>query len=1256
MLGEATRGYILELLLTKICYLIKEKGLMIQIIGMSATCPNLEDISSWLGTKLYITHFRPVPLIEKIYFESNLYNVHDMTPLIFPQYFFSFKVRDPVLPLTLETVLEGNGVLIFCSSKSKCEDLAKKLASFFNLILYKSKKQREEVEIQNRFKKVILESNHKVLLEQLARSPAALEPLFEKIIPYGVAFHHAGLSLDERDIVEDGFRRGILKVLVATSTLSSGVNLPARRVIIASPKFYNQVMDVISYKQMIGRAGRKGIDSEGESILICDDNHSQDGQSLAQASLRKIESRILFNHVTLNNEISISDNIKRAVLEVFANRICSTFEEVKKFLNKTFYACLGEIKNELIQETIKYLTDFKFLTFVDRELKYIPTKLGKAVLSSSISPDDALYYVRELEKARKGFVLQNDLHIIYEITLPLANRSSVDWKKYFDIWNELDSDSQHVGHVIGLDPRFIQKRSIQDSRCKDVRTKSHIRFYYALALNDLVQEMPLYKVSEKYNLTKGELQQMQIMASTFAAIISIFCQKLGYNNLELIISQYQDRLQFGVQRELIDLMRISTLTAQLARDLFKAGFNTVVKLAHSNVNTLASVLKDSVPFSMNQCSNQERKIWISGQYRAMDNKEIAQTIITEARVLIEKDIGTKICWGIDETHELFTYDDTELDKLNSSQMKSFKSKRLKRSSGTQNQSVTSFLNLNSKRPNFKETLIVEDNVMADEKLNEDNNVREAQTDTEMNVSKNTKRNKSSSPEPEQTHKTKKIDQNLQPSSSSCQNSSVEDKRTNNFFEYINCSGIKLKEVQDENHVTLIIDQLKSTKKMFIIFDLKRLKPSSLTQKDDLSTEAVFGGLKFSYNKVYSLQEIAITFGNQEVYQILSPFALSLFRAEFKSALKSEKIHLITYDLNSAFKVFRKCFEIKKKDLDRVEWFDLKSAAWLLDPDKEEPNCCASLIKTVLEKEILIDDYSELLKNYATCWSAYYSVSTFIKLDHSLSEQALSKYFAECEMKVIMIISEMELNGFGVDVGYLKSSIQEWTDLKERLYLQAVKLAGKEFNLDSPKQISNILYRDLNLLSHCTLLVSRSKSPLGKRRIPEHLKTSKRMLNILKKYHPFPELIINMRHLSFVIEKATSILTHAMRVENYKMERVSGISNHWTSTGRILMQSPNLLHIARDCVMSFQNKNYDVSLRKAFKARDGYLLISADYCQLELRILAHFSKDENLLYALNQDEDVFVCIARQLKGDQDGQEISEEERRQAKEVSNQLVQN
>lgn len=111
-----------------------------------------------------------------------------------------------------------------------------------------------------------------------------------KAVTYACAFHHAGLTTEERDIVEASFKAGALKVIVATSTLSSGVNLPARRVLIRSPLFGGKQMSSLTYRQMIGRAGRTGKDTLGESILICSESNARVGRELVTAQLKPIKS------------------------------------------------------------------------------------------------------------------------------------------------------------------------------------------------------------------------------------------------------------------------------------------------------------------------------------------------------------------------------------------------------------------------------------------------------------------------------------------------------------------------------------------------------------------------------------------------------------------------------------------------------------------------------------------------------------------------------------------------------------------------------------------------------------------------------------------------------------------------------------------------------------------------------------------------------------------------------------------------------
>ncbi|XP_070173034.1 DNA polymerase theta-like [Littorina saxatilis] len=272
MVGDSNRGYLLELLLTKICYMARRSKETskhpIQVIGMSATLPNLDLLATWLDANLFHTDFRPVPLTEHIKVGTTIYD-QAMTKVRDIEVKATFQGdEDHIIPLCLETILDGHAVLIFCPTKVWCEKMAEKIArELYGMMknpaaLAAYTGETGFVKASEMTRLPIDQGALRNVLEQLGRSAVGVDPMLGKVIQYGVAYHHAGLTFDERDIVEGAFRQGLLKILVATSTLSSGVNLPARRVIVRSPMFGGRAMDTLSYKQMAGRAGRKGVDTE----------------------------------------------------------------------------------------------------------------------------------------------------------------------------------------------------------------------------------------------------------------------------------------------------------------------------------------------------------------------------------------------------------------------------------------------------------------------------------------------------------------------------------------------------------------------------------------------------------------------------------------------------------------------------------------------------------------------------------------------------------------------------------------------------------------------------------------------------------------------------------------------------------------------------------------------------------------------------------------------------------------------------------
>eukprot|EP00057_Strongylocentrotus_purpuratus_P022992 XP_011677466.1 PREDICTED: DNA polymerase theta [Strongylocentrotus purpuratus] len=166
----------------------------------------------------------------------------------------------------------------------------------------------------------------------------------------------------------------------------------------------------------------------------------------------------------------------------------------------------------------------------------------------------------------------------------------------------MSSDQRRVAELVGVEESFLMRASqglvSTASRSANVQKSIaiHRRFYTTLILHELVNEVPLPTVAAKYSCGFGQLQALQQSASTFSGMVTVFCSRLGWWNLELLLAQFKNRLNFGIQRELCDLVRISLLNAQRARLLYDAGYPTVAAVATCNPDDVETLLRNSVPF------------------------------------------------------------------------------------------------------------------------------------------------------------------------------------------------------------------------------------------------------------------------------------------------------------------------------------------------------------------------------------------------------------------------------------------------------------------------------------------------------------------------------------------------------------------------------------------------------------------------------------------------------------------------------------
>lgn len=307
VMGEGVRGGRLESVLIRI-----RERLRVQLIGLSATIANAREVADWLGCRLIESDIRPVPLKNYVLTEPDK--------------------LEAIRKLVSKTVQSNGQALIFVAHRRDAESLARKLVDSVSCYLTEEEK---------------------VTLSSFAESKNYSKRLIE-LMRAGVGFHHAGLNHDSREIVEDAFRRGLLKVVCCTTTLSAGIDAPARLVILRDFYVYNRVemvteefevelMNANQFHQILGRAGRPNYDSVGYSVVLCDSDADHFMIRKKYFELKNGELRPKYDDVV--SSIGYPPNLEEQILlRIFECEEASS-EDILKFFEKTFWWRIEKSRN-----------------------------------------------------------------------------------------------------------------------------------------------------------------------------------------------------------------------------------------------------------------------------------------------------------------------------------------------------------------------------------------------------------------------------------------------------------------------------------------------------------------------------------------------------------------------------------------------------------------------------------------------------------------------------------------------------------------------------------------------------------------------------------------------------------------------------------------------------------------------------------------------------------------------------------------------
>ena len=542
LIDSPDRGPTLEMVIAKLRF----RNPAMQIIGLSATIGNPDTLAGWLDAELVTSSWRPVDLRPGVFYNNQIH-FRDGTRQVKQ---VSKNFDD--LNLCLDTIAEGGQCLVFVSSRRNAEAFAKRAAT-------------------------AIKNEDPALAAYAERLCAGAEMEMEKTlaacVAKGAAFHHAGLSRNERSIIEEGFRKGLIKCISSTPTLAAGLNLPARRVIIRDYLRFSagegmQPIPVSEYHQMAGRAGRPRLDPYGEAVLIAKEECQVEElfDCYIEAPAEEVHSHIadptaLYTHV----------------LSLIASGFTGTHDELSAFMNRTFYVHehrKSRLMHKAVDSALEFLIAAELVTEVGEHLG--STQFGSMVSRLYIDPRSAAMIVTNLRDAES----YSDLGLIHLIC------STPDMPRLYARNSDIDRLTKMMEeHIDEFWLLFPENPDDLESYFRAIKT--------AMLLLDWTDEMPDAKICERYSVGPGDIygmvESINWLLHASAELARMFASGFYPNIRECEIC-----MKNGIRRELLPLIRLRGIGRVRARRLFNHGLTSPDEIKKHTPEEVTQILGQGI--------------------------------------------------------------------------------------------------------------------------------------------------------------------------------------------------------------------------------------------------------------------------------------------------------------------------------------------------------------------------------------------------------------------------------------------------------------------------------------------------------------------------------------------------------------------------------------------------------------------------------------------------------------------------------------
>ncbi|PSQ05322.1 ski2-type helicase [Halobacteriales archaeon QS_6_71_20] len=639
LVDDAGRGPTLEVTLAKLRRITRD----LQVVALSATVGNADEVADWLDAELVESEWRPIDLRSGVHY-GNAINLDDGSQREVPVD-TGEKPTAALVGDALDETVDGTpgSSLVFVNSRRNAEGAAKRLADVTARRL-----DRDEGRELERLAEEIRDVSDTDTSDDLA-----------DCVRKGAAFHHAGLAGEHRSLVEDAFRDRLVKCICATPTLAAGVNTPARRVIVRDWKRYDgefggmQPLDTLEVHQMMGRAGRPGLDPYGEAVLLATDRDTMD---------ELFERYVWAEPEAVQSKLAAEPALRTHVLATVASGFATTREGLLAFLDRTLYASQTDDDDRLAEVTDRVLDYLAANEFIERDGDELTaTGIGHTVSRLYLDPMSAAEIVDGLREgvdsggaassgsasasgtaanasaastdagdsadaADAGFVAASDL----ADTAGGDGSGATDASGAAESTAGADGDADGGGdaedeptvdpeltplglyHLVARTPDMYQlylKSGDREtygeafyerepeflgrapSEFKDVAWEDWLAaLKTARLLEDWAGELDEDVITERYGVGPGDIRGKVDTAEWLLGAAEQLANELGLG-VTVDVREARKRVEYGVSEELLDLASVRGVGRKRARRLFEAGVETRAELREADKSVVLGALR-----------------------------------------------------------------------------------------------------------------------------------------------------------------------------------------------------------------------------------------------------------------------------------------------------------------------------------------------------------------------------------------------------------------------------------------------------------------------------------------------------------------------------------------------------------------------------------------------------------------------------------------------------------------------------------------